>query len=78
MLITFMAIMLDITLFWLFAAVALISESVWQCKYKPLSYKKLTFLCLSIFVFVILFIYSKDIKQEMDPPRTTSNERTKL
>ncbi len=70
MLITFMAIMLDSTFFWLVAAVALISESVWQCKYEPLSYKKLTILCLSILIFIILFIYSDEIKQEIDPPPT--------
>lgn len=64
-LITFMAIMLDSTLLWLAAAVALIGESVYLCKDKPLSDNKLILLFLSILIFAILFIYSSDIKREI-------------
>jgi len=65
-LITFMAIVTDSTLFWLVAAVALIGESVWLCKGdRPLSGRKIVLLCLSIFIFVILFLRSDEIRKEM-------------
>ncbi len=64
-LITFMAILLASTLFWLIAALALIGECVWLCKDKSLSDNKRILLFLSILVFVILFICSSDIRREI-------------
>lgn len=76
LLITFMAIALDSTLFWLVAAVALISESVLLCKdNKPLSGRKIFLLCLSIFIFVILFLSSDEIRKEMGIRSTRSTPR---
>ena len=64
-LLTFMAIALDSTLFWLVAAIGLIAESVWLCKDKSLSDNKFFLLFLSILFFIILFIYSPKIKREL-------------
>ena len=66
MLITFMAIMIDSTLLWLVAAMVLISESVWLCKNKSIESRELFFLCLSIVIFVILFISSHEIKNKVE------------
>lgn len=65
LLITFMAIVLDSTLFWLVAIVSLISESVWICKNKSLDFRVIFLLFLSIIVFVVLFLSSNEIRKEM-------------
>ncbi len=63
-LITFMAVALDNTLFWLVAAVALISECVLLCKNEKLDDKKWALLVIVIICFVLLFI-AKDIQEEI-------------
>ena len=78
--ITLMAITLGSTLFWLVAAIALISESVMICKNSSkasvqlwdLDFRVIFLLFLSIFVFVILFLYSNEIRKEIGirPPRS--------
>ncbi len=64
-LITFMAILLASTLFWLIAALTLIGESIWLCKDESLSDNKRFLLFIAIVIFAILFINSKDIRREM-------------
>ena len=60
-LMTFIAILLDSSAFWLVAAMALIGESVLLCK-NELSRWKLVLLCLVIVCFVVLFV-SKDFRE---------------
>lgn len=80
-LITFMAIVTDSTLFWLVAAVALIGESVWLCKNSSkasvqlwdVNFRVLFLLFLSIIVFVVLFLCSGEIREEIGNLYTRSN-----
>ena len=63
--ITFMAIILDSSLFWLVATVFLIGEAVLLCKNNSTDTGKLLVLLLSVFVFVFLFLCSNEIRKEI-------------
>ena len=52
-LITFMAIVFESKLIWVIAAIALTAESVYLCKGKELSSRKLVLLVLAIIIFFI-------------------------